>query len=84
MLSFEEIEDCFPEHGATSEANGILCSAQWLHDFARAVAAKEREAIIGKIPCGCSVDPQWVCDIIRERSNAELSGGRRPSAPTRG
>ena len=46
MLSFEEIEDCFPE-GAESDmprSGKTLVSAQWLHDFAHAVAEKEREA----------------------------------------
>ena len=35
-LTFEQVEDCFGE-GATAEENGILISAQWLHDFARAI-----------------------------------------------
>ena len=44
MLNFDEIEDCFPERGALCAIEGrITVSAQWLHDFARAVAAKERE-----------------------------------------
>lgn len=30
----------------------------------------EREAIIQMMPGGHSVDPQWVCDAIRARSNA--------------
>lgn len=29
---------------------------------------EEREAIIANIPGGCSVDPQAVCDMIRERN----------------
>jgi hypothetical protein len=29
----------------------------------------EREAIIQAMPGGHSVDPQWVCDMIRARSN---------------
>lgn len=29
---------------------------------------EEREAIIASIPGGCSVDPQWICDMIRERN----------------
>jgi hypothetical protein len=37
-LTFEQVEDCFCE-GATAEENGILVSAQWLHDFARAIEA---------------------------------------------
>lgn len=34
----------------------------------KAVAA-EREAIIQAMPGGHSVDPQWVCDMIRARGN---------------
>jgi hypothetical protein len=37
-LTFEQVEDCFCE-GATAEESGILVSAQWLHDFARAIEA---------------------------------------------
>jgi hypothetical protein len=44
MLSFDEIEDCFPEGGHTDNMTGKMCvSAQWLHDFAYLIAAKERE-----------------------------------------
>ena len=32
--------------------------------------AEEREAIIQEIPGGFSVDPQWVCDMIRARGQA--------------
>lgn len=39
MLSFEEIEDCFP-NGAVSLPDGwIGVTAQWMHDFARAIEA---------------------------------------------
>lgn len=40
-----------------------------LERFAELVRADEREAIIQEIPGGYSVDPQWVCDMIRARSN---------------
>jgi hypothetical protein len=40
-MTFDEVEDCFPDGELT--VNGDI-SAQWLHDFAQAVAAKEREA----------------------------------------
>ncbi len=40
-----------------------------LQAFANLVRADEREAIIQEIPGGYSVDPQWVCDMIRARSN---------------
>jgi hypothetical protein len=36
----------------------------------RNTVLKEREAIIQEIPGGYSVDPQWVCDMIRARSKA--------------
>ena len=35
----------------------------------RTAIVGEREAIINAIPGGDIVDPQWVCDMIRERSN---------------
>ena len=38
--------------------------------FAELARAEEREAIIQEIPGGCSVDPQWVCDMIRARGQA--------------
>jgi hypothetical protein len=80
MPSFKEIEDCFPEDGATTEENGVLCSAQWLHDFARAVAKKEREACAkiadavdlecpNGIGIGCEGDADTIAARIRERSN---------------
>lgn len=44
MLSFDEIEDCFPEGGYSDQVTGKTCvSAQWLHDFAQAIAERERE-----------------------------------------
>lgn len=39
-LTFEQIEDAFPEAGACSTADGSLhVSAQWMHDFARNIRA---------------------------------------------
>lgn len=83
MLSFEEIEDCFPD-GAVSLPDGWTgVTAQWLHDFAHAVAAKEREACAkvcadhpGHIPSN-----RWnassalgSCEqAIRMRSNVEVA-----------
>lgn len=43
-MTVDEIEGCFPERGATTDDDSIICSAQWLHDFAHNVAALEREA----------------------------------------
>lgn len=62
MLDFEQIEDCFPEGGALCAVDGrVTVSAQWLHDFAHAVAGKEREA--------CAK----VCDLVREENCYEGS-----------
>ena len=45
MLSFEEIEDCLPSGAKPKTDDGcVIVSNKWLHDFAHAVAAKEREA----------------------------------------
>lgn len=44
MLSFDEIEDCFPDNTGTDNDGRMHCTAQWLHDFAHSVAAFEREA----------------------------------------
>ena len=41
-LTFEQVEDCFPD-GYSTEDNGILVSAQWLHDYARSIEAKLKE-----------------------------------------
>lgn len=41
-LDFDTIEDCFPD-GYSTEHNGILVSAQWLHDYAYAIEAKLKE-----------------------------------------
>ena len=42
---------------------------RFFHAAYAAGAAAEREAIIQAMPGGHSVDPQWVCDMIRARSN---------------
>ena len=44
-------------------------TVEWLENFAALVAAAERETIIQAMPDGHSVDPQWVCDMIRARGN---------------
>ena len=45
MLSFAEIENCFPDGSSNDDATGkTLVSAQWLHDFAHAIAAVESNA----------------------------------------
>ena len=44
-LTYEEIEDCFPENGcsSTEDGFGLVVSAQFLHDFARAILRKAQE-----------------------------------------
>ena len=49
--------------------NGGFVDQSELLRFAALVAAAEREAIIQAMPGGHSVDPQWVCDMIRARGN---------------
>lgn len=84
MLNFDEIEDCFPEHGAFCLVDGrVAVSAQWLHDFAHAVAAKERMACsiaaeAEKLECPTDSEGdqaydtaiEHVAKAIRMRSNA--------------
>jgi hypothetical protein len=36
-LSFDEVEDCFPDGGSSNEYGEVVVSPQWLHDFAAAV-----------------------------------------------
>ena len=44
-LSPDEIEDCFPDNGcsSTEDGFGLVVSAQFLHDFARAILRKAQE-----------------------------------------
>ena len=43
-LTFDEIEDCFPDDCCTDDKTGkVQVSAQWLHDFAHAIEAKLEE-----------------------------------------
>ena len=91
MLSFEEIEDCMPDCAVSLPDGWTGVTAQWLHDFAHAVAAKEREACAklcetAEVPIDIDV---WMgtkksltaataiglSTVIRKRSNAELKGG---------
>lgn len=46
-LSFDQIEDAFPEEGLHTrrEDGAVVVSAQWLHDFARAIYAMRPTAI---------------------------------------
>lgn len=78
MLTFEQIEDCFPLGSISMEDGWTGVTAQWLHDFAHAIAAKEREA------CAKVCDPythgQWFAAAIRARSNAQHQ--RRREAPS--
>lgn len=38
-----------------------------LREMIEAARQEERESIIAAMPGGCSVDPQWVCDMTRAR-----------------
>lgn len=84
MLYFDEIEDCFPDLGAFCAIDGrATVSAQWLHDFAHAVAAKERDECAKLCDEPLSLDEElrhrswWECAAaIRERSNVEVRGSR--------
>jgi hypothetical protein len=51
MLTFEEIEDAMPEGDGcySCDCGYIKTSAQWLHDFAHAVATKEREVCANRL-----------------------------------
>lgn len=40
-MTFDEVEDCFPDGMYDDGRGGIIVSAQWLHDFARAVARRQ-------------------------------------------
>ena len=44
-LTNDEIEDCFPDNGcsSTEDGFGLVVSAQFLHDFARAILLKAQE-----------------------------------------
>lgn len=70
-MDFDQIEDCFPGgDGAVSQDDGRLgVTAQWLHDFARNVAAAEREecAAIADDMLGCEADR--IAQTIRMRSD---------------
>lgn len=69
MLTFEEIEGCFPD-GACSDATGkMLVSAQWLHDFAHAVSAKEREACATECEAK-HANGNWMYDTRHECADA--------------
>ena len=51
-----------------------VCFTEEIERFFQAAyaagAVAERDAIIKEIPGGSSVDPQWVCDMIRARGQA--------------
>jgi hypothetical protein len=58
-MTFEEIEDCFPDGALSDDETGnTLVSAQWLHDFAKNIAAHERTA------CAECVPSNWLDPIL--------------------
>lgn len=79
MLSFEEIEGCFPDGAVSLPDAWTGVTAQWLHDFAHAVAVAERGAcanIARKFVWyeaeGCSPDEsnERIAQLIEKRSNS--------------
>jgi hypothetical protein len=42
-LTFEEIENCFPEGGESTPFGEVTVNAQWLHDFAAAIRARKEQ-----------------------------------------
>ena len=58
-----------PTSEVVIKGNGTHLRSVDIERFAALVAAAEREAIIQAMPGGHSVDPQWVCDMIRARGN---------------
>ena len=97
-MNFEQIEDCMPD-GAVSLTDGLTgVTAQWLHEFAHEVAAKEREACAklcetAEVPIDIDV---WMgtkkaltaataiglATAIRKRSNASICGYSQPDPVT--
>lgn len=63
----KEIEDCFPDGSYTDNNTGATCvSAQWLHEFAKAI---ENAALKNKEPQpmeGCFVPENTYLDLLRE------------------
>jgi len=46
MLTFEQIEACFPPGAVSTEAcDGIIITAQWVHDFAHAIESAAIAAV---------------------------------------
>lgn len=60
------------ERGCTCGLSELLTLQQddsALREMIEAAKAEERAAIIAEMPGGHSVDPQWVCDMIRARGD---------------
>lgn len=74
MLSFEEIEDCFP-NGAVSLPDGwIGVTAQWMHDLARAIEAAvldEKQEPVKDEPVAWMVDTSYDKLIFQNAEQAE-------------
>jgi hypothetical protein len=54
-LSFEQVEDCFPDGSDTDENGRCVCSAQWLHDFAQEVHRRYSSLSAAGEPVACVV-----------------------------
>lgn len=73
-LSFEQIEDAFPETGSCTAADGSLqVSAQWMHDFARNIWALRTRQNRAKEACSSNSeqsDDQRSLLLISEAKDA--------------
>lgn len=66
MLSFEEIENCFPAEGCDGTGNGeVIVTAQWIHDFAHAVEDKATKQL--NVELTSIKDKQLELDAARYR-----------------
>ena len=58
------------QHGKPVQEQNAEVEYLFTLEGINALLTAEREAIIQEIPGGHSVDPQWVCDMIRARGQA--------------
>jgi hypothetical protein len=80
-LSFEQVEDCFPDGAGTDEHGRCVCSAQWLHDFAQAVHRRhpsvipsQQEERVRELERQCSVMRNGLTDISNETYDPYTNG----------
>ena len=74
MLSFDEIENCFPDGACSDRSTGeIRVSAQWLHHFAAQVEAKVLDILAGHFDVeygGAVLAGDEIAHIIKTRKDA--------------